>query len=143
MPKRHAQWPGTTRALELIKNILIAYLALSTVAFATEFDSRLTQAANAKATAEGSTYHQSMGPAIGEAIGACVPAGSTLRSNVGDFTLVAYVSQVGKPVSVEVQPKSAVALCFAAQFETAQLPPPPSVASRSGFPIAVKMSVRF
>jgi hypothetical protein len=143
MSKRLTQWPGTTQALEFIKTILIAYWALSTTAFANDFDNRVAEGKRAAAAPQGSQYHQSMGPVISEAIGVCVPPDSTLRSNVGDFTLVAYVSQAGKPAAVDVQPKTAVALCFAAQFENAQLSAPPTAVSRSGFPVAVTMSVRF
>jgi hypothetical protein len=147
MSKHLTQWPGTTRTLEFIKTILIAYLALSTTAFANEFDNRVTEGQRSAATPQGSQYHPLMEPAISTAIGVCVPPGSTTPSNTGDFTLVAYVSRDGKLSAVDVQPKTAVAMCFAAQIGTMHLSPPPaspstSTASRSGYPIVVKMSVR-
>jgi hypothetical protein len=127
-----------------MKSLLIATMIFSTVACAGEFERRVDEAASAKATVQGSQYDQTMGPAIGAAIGSCVPPGSNTPSNVGDFTLIGYVSRAGKIFSVDVQPKTAVAMCFAAQFTQMRLtPPPPSLLSRWGFPIAVKLSVRF
>jgi hypothetical protein len=143
MSKRLTHWPGTTRVRKFIKTILIAYPLLSTTAFANDFDSRVTEGKRAAATPPGSQYQQLMGPAITEAIGACVPPGSTTPSNIGDFTLVADVSRDGTLSAVDVQPKTAVAMCFAAQFSTLHLNPPlPSTESRAGYPIVVKMSVR-
>ena len=126
-----------------MKFFLITTFFLSTTALANDFESRVIAAANAKATPQGTQYHESMRPAISAAIGTCVPPDTTAPSSAGNFTLVGYVSRAGKIFLVDVQPKTAVAMCFAAQLVKMHLTsPPPPPASQAGFPIAVKMSVR-
>ena len=126
-----------------MKHILIVCLCLSTPAFAEDFASRVAEAKRASSTAQGRKYDHALGPAIGAAIRACVPPGSTSDANFGDFVLVGYVARSGAISSVEVMPKTEVSVCFGAQFEQARLPPPPAYGdSPQGFPIVVEMSIR-
>jgi hypothetical protein len=122
--------------------ILIVCVLLSTAALADDFASRVAEAKRASSTPEGKKYDQSLAPALGAAMRACVPPRSTSQANLGKFTLVANVRRSGVVSSVEVQPKTEVSRCFAAQFAQKRLAPPPvSDGSTQGFPIAVEMSV--
>ena len=128
--------------LGLMKRILLACVLFSTAALADNFADRVAEARKASSTPEGKKYDQLLVPAIGAAMRACVPPGSTSPANLGKFTLIGYVASSGAVSLIEVQPKTEVSVCFAAQFEQARFASPPkSGQSKVGFPIAVEMSL--
>jgi|SRR5882672_4673840 len=125
-----------------MKRILLASVLFSTIALADDFADRAAEAKRASSTPEGRKYDQSLVPAIGAAMRACVPPDSTSPADLGKFTLIGFVASSGAVSLIEVQPKTEVSVCFAAQFEQARFASPPkSGQSKLGFPIAVEMSV--
>jgi hypothetical protein len=127
-----------------MKLLALSILLLAGLAHAGDLTARIKAGKSALAGVEGQRYEATWGAAIGAAITACVPPGSTSPGNLGKFTFVGDVSSTGLVSSVEVQPSTAISRCFAQHFSDAKLPPPPPVLlnSRPALPIADEIEVR-
>jgi len=124
--------------------IAVGLIAACLQANAQDSAARVAAAKAAVRTSEGETYDKALGPYIGKAIGACIPAGTSNPENLGSFTLIADVSSEGQVRNATVSPHSTVATCFQAKFVQSTLPPPPgshSAAAFSPYPIVVEMKV--
>jgi len=125
-----------------MKKIILIALFLPMVANAADFAAREKIGKGTLATAEGQKYEARWGEVMGAVMRACIPPGSSSSANLGKFTFVANVDAVGNVSSVEVSPKTKVSHCFAQQFASSRLPPPPSSPRVNGlYPVADVISV--
>ena len=125
-----------------MKKIIAALIFVSCSACAADFSARVNEGNQAIAAPDGKVYDASLGPAIRAAMAACVPHGSAPTGKLGKFALVGYVDASGRLTSIAVKPVTAVSRCFADNFGSAALPPPPS-SSRwvNAYPVTVEMTV--
>ena len=72
---------------------------------------------------------------------ACIPPGSTDPETLGAFALVGYVAANGTLGSIEVRPRTKVALCFAEHLSQVQFDAPPHAKASVGYPVHVEMRV--
>ena len=125
-----------------MRTIILIAMFFSMSANAADFAAREKVGKEALATAEGQKYEAQWGEVIGTVMRACIPPGTTSPANLGKFTFVANVDNVGNISSVEVNPSTNISRCFAQQFASSHLPPPPSSPRLNGFyPVADVMSV--
>ena len=91
-------------------------MAATVPAIADNFAARVAEAKQAASSSDGARFDAALAPHIKAALEACIPPGSTDPSNLGAFSLVAYVSRDGVPNDVQVDPRTKVSTCFAERF---------------------------
>jgi len=116
-------------------------MAATVPAIADNFAARVAEAKQAASSSDGARFDAALAPHIKAALEACIPPGSTDPSNLGAFSLVAYVSRDGVPNDVQVDPRTKVSTCFAERFSRSHLPVPPTHKSANGYPVLVEMRV--
>jgi hypothetical protein len=106
------------------------------------FQQRIGAANFMQKTPQGAAYAQGFTPLVQAAIQSCIPPGTKPPGSLGTFIFVANVTKVGEISAADVQPRSTVAACFAANFAQNHLPPPPLPAdARIDYPIVVEVDV--
>ena len=116
-------------------------MAATVPAIADNFAARVAEAKQAASSSDGARFDAALAPHIKAALEACIPPGSTDPSNLGAFSLVAYVSRDGVPNDVQVDPRTKVSTCFAERFSRSHLPVPPTHKSANGYPVLVEIRV--
>lgn len=123
---------------------VLAALAAAPLSHAETFDERLALARKLEESAEYKAWHKEMMQHVGAHIRAtmesCVKgvAGPDLAS----FVLITDVSREGRPLSIEVRPRTGVSNCFATGFATAPFPTPPGFGKRQGFPLFFEFDIQ-
>lgn len=106
------------------------------------FQQRIGAADFVQKTPRGAAYAQGFAPLVRAAIQSCIPPGATPPDSLGKFIFVANVTKDGGITAGDVQPRTAIAECFAGQFARNHMPPPPIPAdARIGYPIVVELDV--
>ena len=119
-------------------SIVVAALLVSP-AFAADFAARVDHARVAATFEVGGRYGVTFFSAYLDAMHHCLPSNPAASTEPLKFSFVAYVAPDGKLQSIEVQPASTFALCFADQLRPQQFVAPPRTTSPEGYPIHVEI----
>ena len=106
------------------------------------FTDRVALAKRVETQAEAAQYFKSqmypaVGPALASAMRACLPPG---KPTPGKFAVVADVSQEGRFVNIDYEPKVEVAACLANAMATFH-PPRPVTCGCELLPVVIEMSI--
>ncbi|MDD2801886.1 MAG: hypothetical protein PHE96_10540 [Methylococcales bacterium] len=119
--------------------VLIAHLSSVCAA---SFAERVATAKEIESQKEADTYFKNrMFPAIGSLLGNAMKACTALPyANLEKFAVVADVTQTGKFINIDYQPRTNTAACVAEAVTGFYAPPPPTCES-GDLPIVIEMSV--
>lgn len=120
----------------------ILLIVSSSSAIAATFSERVATAKDVELQEETSIYFRNnMYPAIGQELNQAMRECTSLpNANIEKFTVVADITQEGKFVNIEYEPKTNTAACLAKAMKTFHSPPPPTCDSGS-LPIVINMTV--
>lgn len=118
---------------------LVVAALLVSPALAADFAARVEEARVAEAAEVGGQYGSTFFSAYMDAMSHCLPSKPAASNETLSFTFVAYVAPDGTLRSVEVQPASKFALCFADQLKAQKFSAPPRATSLDGYPIFVEV----
>lgn len=113
-----------------MKHFMLFFILTATLVYADEFSHRVDAGNAVAATTLGKSYDSLLAPHILQAMRTCIPIGTNDPSNLGEFVVVANVSQRGILSAVEVRPSNHVSQCFTQQISMTHLPPPPKEKAR-------------
>ena len=136
-----ARAPGRrlARTLGAMKLPIVVAALLASPAFAADFAARAEAGKAAWSSEVGERYGSSLFPAYQDAMRACLPSSPAALHELRAFSFVAYVAPDGRLHSVEVQPASQFASCFADQLRPQKFAPPPLAAFPEGYPIYIEV----
>lgn len=107
------------------------------------FAARVLRGKLAEAGADGPAYQKQLWSRLDEPTAAALKGclASHAPADKSPFTVVADVPPNGTPSSIEVQPATPVANCFATWFGKTTLPSPPQLPDAAVYPIEIDVSI--